>query len=411
MSAFRSTSRGVALGLGLALVASVVPAAQAQIAVSANDGRAKLEDGKVVVDKTGVDTITLIDLGATPPKAVGELPVPASVAGPPSSVALTPNEELALVTSALKHDPADPSKQIPNDVVSVVELNRASGVGGIVNRIRGKQAQPAYAPKIIATLTVGKGAAGITINRAGTLALVANRNEGTVSVLTIAGKTVTVLPEKIQLGDEKSGPSGIVISPDGRLALVTLDGEGANKIAILDIDGSKVTYSKRDLNAGLRPYGIDIDAKGEIAVVANIGRNLGDVDTVSVIDLKAKPIRVVNTVSVGQNPEGIKISPDGNYVAVSVMNGSNRPASAPYSSDKGKLVLLRRRGTELTRATDANVGRWCQGIVWSSNSRRVFVQCMVEQQVLGFSWNSSVLQPIGAVATKGGPAGIRTVEK
>ncbi len=74
-------------------------------------------------------------------------------------------------------------------------------------------------------------------------------------------------------------------------------------------------------------------------------------------------------------------------------------------------MLLRRRGTELTRATEANVGRWCQGIVWSSNSRRVFVQCMVEQQVLGFSWNASVLQPLGAVATKGGPAGIRTIEK
>ena len=411
MSAFGSASRGVALGFAIAIAAAASIDAQAQIAVSANDGRAKLEDGKVVVDKNGVDTITLIDLTATPPKVVGELPVPASVAGPPSSVVVTPDEELALVTSALKQDPADPAKQIPNDVVSVVELNRARGVGGLVDRLRGKQAAPAYAPKIIATLTVGKGAAGIAINRAGTLALVANRNEGTVSVLTIAGKTVTVLPEKIRLGDEKSGPSGIAITPDGRLALVTLDGEGANKIAILEIDGSTVTYAKRDLSAGLRPYGIDIDAKGEIAVVANIGRNLGDVDTVSVIDLKAKPIRVVNTVSVGQTPEGIKISPDGNYVAISVMNGTNRPSTAPYVSDKGKLILLRRRGTELTRATEANVGRWCQGIVWSSNSRRVFVQCMVEQQVLGFSWNASVLQPIGTVATKGGPAGIRTLEK
>jgi len=411
MSAFRSAARGITFGMALAIGATASTNTLAQIAVSANDGRAKLENGKVVVDKSGVDTITLIDLAATPPKAVGELPVPASVAGPPSSVALTPNEELALVTSALKHDPADPTKQVPNDVVSVVELNRASGVGGLVNRLRGKQAAPAFAPKVIATLTVGKGAAGIAINRAGTLALVANRNEGTVSVLTIAGKTVTVLPDKIRLGDEKSGPSGIAISPDGRLALVTLDGESANKIAILEIDGTTVTFAKRDLSAGLRPYGIDIDAKGEIAVVANIGRNLGDVDTVSVIDLKAKPIRVVNTVSVGQVPEGIKISPDGNYVAVSVMNGTNRASGAPYYSDKGKLVLLRRRGTELTRATETNVGRWCQGIVWSTNSRRVFVQCMVEQQVLGFSWNASVLQPIGAVATKGGPAGIRTSEK
>ncbi len=404
--------RAAVLGLALSVPGFFVGMAHAQIAVSANDGRMKLDNGKTIHDRAGVDTVTLIDLGTTPPKAVGELKVPASVAGPPTSVAVTPNEEIALVTAAQQPDPADPTKQVPADIVTVIELNKSGGVvGNLAARIRGKQAPPAYAPKVLATLKVGRGPSGITINRAGTLALVANRNEGTVSVLTIAGKTVAVLPDKIQLGDDKSGPSGIVIAPDGRTALVTMDGEGANKIAVLEIDGTKVTYTKRDINAGLRPYGIDIDAKGEVAVVANIGRGLGDADTISLIDMRAKPSRVVTTFTVGQTPEGIKLSPDGNYVAVSVMNGTNKPSDSPFFAAKGKLVILRRQGNQLSKVAEADVGRWCQGIVWSSNSKRVFVQCMVEQQVMGFSWNSSKLTSIGNVATSGGPAGIRTVEK
>ncbi|MFM9942920.1 MAG: YncE family protein [Hyphomicrobiaceae bacterium] len=408
----RTALRVMALGLACSLSAVALGTAQAQLAVSANDGRMKLNDGKTTHDKAGVDSVTLIDLAASPPKAVGEIKVPASVAGPPTSVAVTPNEEIALVTAAQQPDPADPSKQVPADILTVIELNKTGGVvGNIAARIRGKQAPPAYAPKVLATLKVGLGAAGVTINRAGTLALVANRNEGTVSVLTIAGKTVTVLPDKIKLGDDKSGPSGIVIAPDGRSALVTMDGEGANKIAVLEIDGTKVTYTKRDINAGLRPYGIDIDAKGEMAVVANIGRGQGDLDTISVIDLRLKPSRVVNTVTVGQTPEGIKISPDGNYVAISVMNGTNKPSDSPFFAAKGKLIILRRSGTQLTKVAEADVGRWCQGIVWSTNSKRVFVQCMVEQQVMGYSWNASKLAPIGNITTTGGPAGIRTVEK
>jgi DNA-binding beta-propeller fold protein YncE len=57
-------------------------------------------------------------------------------------------------------------------------------------------------------------------------------------------------------------------------------------------------------------------------VVANIGRGQGDSDTVSVIDLQAQPFRVVETVVVGQTPEGIALSPDGKLCAVVVMNGS-----------------------------------------------------------------------------------------
>ena len=307
-------------------------------------------------------------------------------------------------------DPADPTKTVPNDVVTVIDLNKTGGiVGNVAARIKGKAAPAPYEPKVLATLKVGKGAAGVSINKAGTLALVANRSEGSISVLEIKGKSVTVVGDKIKLGDEKSGPSAVVFAPDGKSALVSRDGD--NKISVLAIDGSKVTDTKREITAGMRPYGLDMAPKGDFAVVANIGTGSGDADTVSLIDMTAKPPRVVNTVTVGPTPEGIKISPDGNFVAVAVMNGTNKSADNPFYNDKGKLVVLRRQGRDLQRVTEADVGKWCQGIAWTANSRRLAVQCMAEEQLQVFSWNSRQLQSVGTVKTTGGPAGIRTAEK
>ncbi|MFX8351127.1 hypothetical protein ABTL64_19625, partial [Acinetobacter baumannii] len=80
-----------------------------------------------------------------------------------------------------------------------------------------------------------------------------------------------------------------------------------------------VKPTDRVISAGLRPYAIDIPKSGDVAVVGNIGLGGGDADTISVIDLKAVPPRVVNTVTVGQTPEGLKVSPDGKFIAVTVM--------------------------------------------------------------------------------------------
>ena len=64
----------------------------------------------------------------------------------------------------------------------------------------------------------------MSINRAGTLALVANRSEGTVSVFSIAGNMLT-RSARSTLGNEKSGPSHVAFTPDGKTALVTRDGD------------------------------------------------------------------------------------------------------------------------------------------------------------------------------------------
>jgi DNA-binding beta-propeller fold protein YncE len=368
-----------------------VPAAHGQLLLSTNDNKVELVNGAATVVKSPrPDTLTVIDTKSWPPKVVAELDVPGSVVGPPFSVAVAPDESIALVTANEKLDPSDATKRIANNTLSVVDLT-------------------ATPPRIVATLETGRAPAGVSINRAGTLALVANRGEGTVSVYTIQGKTVTPAG-KVAIADDKSGTSHVAIAPDGKLALVTRDGD--DRISVLSIDGAKVEYTKRDISAGLRPYGIDIASSGAFAAVANIGRGGGDADTVSIIDLKAKPPRVVSTLTVGQTPEGIKISPDGALVAAVVMNGSNKPKDSPFFNDGGKLVLLRVTGTDLSRVSEAPIGHWSQGAAFSPDGKHVFVGNMVEKDIQVLALDGTLLKDTGLrIAVKGGPAAIRFADK
>lgn len=363
--------------------------ADAQIAVSANDGKMRLVNGvATVVEQPRPDSVSIIDFASGTPRVRATIPAPASVVGPPVSVAITTDESIALVSSAMKLDPANPRRTVPDNRVSVIDL----------------KANP---PAVIATLEVGQGAAGLSIHPSGAFALVANRAEGTVSVLTISGRTVTV-GAKIAVGDPTSGPSHVVFTPDGKTALVSRDND--HKISVLAIEGTTVTYTRRDLNAGLRPYGIDVSTRGDVAVVANIGLGGGDADTISLIDVKAQPPRVVNTVSVGQTPEGIKMAPDGRHVAVVVMNGSNKPRNSPFFAERGSVIVYEVRGHELARIAEAPIGQWSQGAAWSADSRRLLVQNMVGDDIQVFGFEGGKLQEIGTLAMPASPAGIRTAE-
>jgi DNA-binding beta-propeller fold protein YncE len=391
MDRFRRPLPTQLLCTALLLVLTLVPMAAAQLAVSANDNKVSLVNGvATVVPNPPPDTVAIIDLKQFPPKILHEIEVPTSVVGPPLSVALTPDESLALVTAAMKINPDDPTKQIPDNRLSVIDL----------------QASP---PKVIATLETGKGPAGLSINRQGTLALVANRAEGTVSVFGIKGKEVSGVGA-VKLGDDKSGVSHVAISPDGKTAIVTRDGD--NTISVLAIDGLNVEYTKRDMSAGLRPYGAAISADGTVAVVANIGRGSGDADTVSVIDMTAKPPRVVETVTVGQTPEGIMLSPDGRLCAVVIMNGSNKPTDSPFYADHGKVLLYRVDQMKLTKMAEAPIGRWSQGVAFTPDSQYVLVQNMVEKDIMVFKIAGEKLEDTGQrLQVKGGAAAIRTAEK
>ena len=368
-----------------ALSASLATSAMAQIALSANDGKVRLDNGVVKTVPNNPDTVAIIDLGARPPRLLHEIEVPTSIVGPPSSVAISPDRSIALVTANMKLDPADPTKQIPDNRMSIIDL----------------KASP---PVVIGTVETGRGPAGVAIGPKGNIALVANREEGTVSVFAIDGKTLTALG-KVDFGNPKSGPSGISITPDGATALVTRDGD--NRISVVAIDRDKAEYTKRDMFPGQRPYGIEISTKGDVAVVANIGGGQGDADTISLIDMKAKPVRVVETVTVGQTPEGIAMSPDGKWVAVTVMNGSNKPLASPFYNPLGLLKLFKVVGKKLIYSSQVETGVWTQGIAFSADSKTLLVQNkeQKELQVLAIR-NNKVVDTKQRIAMKNGGAGI-----
>jgi len=373
--------------IALAAVACILatPAA-AQLAVSANDNK-QINTAGVgsVVPSPAPDSVSVIDLGVFPPKLVGEVAAPNSVVGPPNSVAVAPNEAYALVTAAMKKDPADAAKLVPDNRVSVIDLK---------------------ALKVVQTVEAGAGAAGIAINPQGTLALVANRSEGTVSVFTIRGMTLAPAG-KIALGKPDSGPSSVKFIGDGKRALVTRDGDST--LSMLAVDGDKVTATNRNFFAGIRPYGADVTPDGRYAVVANIGRGQGDHDTASLIDLAMNPPRTVDTITVGPTPEGIKISPNGKYAAVVVHNGSAAVPTSPFYNAFGKLVLLGISGGRLVRLSEERIGRWSQGAAFSADSNVVLVQNMVEKDAMVFRIELDQLRDTGhRIKLSGGGAGMGT---
>jgi DNA-binding beta-propeller fold protein YncE len=368
---------------GVVFVVALAGQADAQLVVSANESKMTLVDGvNTVMANPKPDTVTVIDLNGGAPRVVGEVQAPASVIGPPQSVAIAPDNSIALVTAATRIDPADPTQTAPDNTVTVVDL----------------RARPVA---VLATLHAGMGASGVAINGTGTLALVANRVEGTISVLTIRGRTVTVAG-KVDLGAPDSSPSSIAFAPDGRTAMVTRNND--NLLSLLDVKGATVNYAKHDIPLAPKPYAIDVSAKGDIAVVGHVS---GTNDPVILLDLTGPVPRVVGRATGGATIESVTLSPDGRYVAATIMNGSNTPASAPNHRDAGLLKIFRVSGLTLAPVTEIDTGHWCQGSVWKRDASMVLVECVNDRAIRMFRFDGRTLTAAGSIGINGGPAGIR----
>ncbi len=370
-----------------AVVASAAPAAAGRLIVSANDGKYPNVDGAYqIIVPPPPDTLTVLDASTFPPKVIGEVEVKHSVIGPPMGVALTPDETLALVSCPMDVDTsATPPKLVPANEVQVVDL--ATSPPTIVNRI----ALPSRP-------------CGLSISRSGRLALVAHPN-GTVSVLTISAGTVSVVGQ-VRVGDDKTNVGHVAISPDEKWALASKRAEGT--VAVLSIDGTKVEYTKRDVMVGQNPYGLDITADGKLGVVASTGLGQGDADIVSLIDMTARPIRAVDHFGVGQTPEGMALSPDGQWLAVTVMNGTNKPRSSPFHAEHGSLMLFALRGGRAVKVAEAPTGRNTQGVTFTPDGTHVIVQNYVERELAVYRLTARGVEDTGTrIPVRGYPASIR----
>jgi hypothetical protein len=105
------------------------------------------------------------------------------------------------------------------------------------------------------------------------------------------------------------------------------------------------------------------------------------------------------------------MSSDGKYVAVTVMNGSNRPKEHPAFNDFGLLQVYSVNGTTLRKVAQTKVGHWCQGAAFSKNNKTVVIQCMVEKNLQVFNFDGHNLKPASTVPLSGGGAGLRTAAR
>jgi DNA-binding beta-propeller fold protein YncE len=169
-----------------------------------------------------------------------------------------------------------------------------------------------------------------------------------------------------------------------------------------------VTKTPRDITPGLSPYAVNVTPDGKWAVVANMGSGQGDTDTVSLIDLQRQPFRLVDSIAVGQTPEGMQVSPDNRHVAVTVMNGSNKPDASPFRGP-GQLRLLRIENGRLRIVSTARIGTWSQGVAFSRDGRTLLAGNMIEHTVQVFRIDDTgALSDTGrSVRVFGGSAALR----
>ena len=373
---------------GLLLGLSV--SAQAQFLVIGDDNKLHWDDaGKPVFTEPGKDEVVIVDIkNRELPAIVATLPLMNTVIGPPTNLAVTPDESLALVANSLNYQPEGSGfKPTPDNRVYVIDLKAAP-------------------PKLIATVEVGKQPSGMAINRRGDLALIANRADNSISVLTINGQDVK-LADTISLGDTISA---VAITPEGEHALVTK--HAANKVAWLDINGQKVSYSKTDLAVGVWPYNVQITADGRFGLTANQGNGGapdGGAGSVSVIDLKANPPHLVDYVGVGPTPEGLAVSPTGSLAIALALNGSGAaPKGAWFAAPNSIVDVLATAGGNVRKVGTSKAGRLAEGIAFSPDGGYLYVADFIDSALRVYKVEGTEVRDTGKVLKlPGHPASMR----
>ena len=160
--------------------------------------------GNTILSPPGKDSVVILDL-ADPeaPKIVANLALKNSVVGPPVNVAIDPTNSIALVADSVDVvKDGDTLKQVPDDKVYVIDL----------------KASP---PRLVGAVQVGKQPSGLSFNPAGTLALVANRLDKSITVLSVKGTDVKPIGV-IDMGDVVSHVAFTPepLFPDSQIGLV-----------------------------------------------------------------------------------------------------------------------------------------------------------------------------------------------
>lgn len=388
MTPFRSNP-AAAFFLGVAFVAA--PGMCADLVVSAQDGKFVRVEGRATFPQPAPpDSLVVIDMSSFPPVIKGTVEgLEHTVQGPPQAVAITPDGKLAIVAAPTRYDYVA-KKELFDTFIQIVDI----------------EASP---PRMIAKLDVGAHTNGLSINRDGTLLLAAG-HDGTVKVLAIEGKNVRLL-DQVKVADKRL--SGISFTHDGKAAIVAQRDE--NGAAVLSVDGTSVKLTKERISTGVNPYAVDISSDGKWAIIGCTGtggRIVADADVVTLVDVSTRPFRAAQQISVPSTPEGVAISPDGRWIAVSSMAGSSLTPEDPGRNKIGKLVLFEIKDGWATKVNEVPGAEAAQGVVFSQDSKQLLLQMDVERAIGVFAVRDGKLVDTGErLKLAAGPVSIRSMPR
>ncbi len=362
-----------------------------QLVISGNENKLDLSAGSAqMISGAAADSVSILDFSQFPPKVQHIRGIRNSVIGPPSNIAITPDEKLALIASSLVAAPGDPTGYGPDTIIHVLDLTQDP-------------------PAVTSQLEAGRQPSGMSITRDGKYALVANRASGTVSLLGIEGKQVRLL-ETAAVCEPEESLSDVAITPDGRLAVASVNASGY--LAVLELEDGHLVATDRKLSVCGDPYRVVISPDGEFAFTAGSGQGTPDLDAVTVIDLKSDPIRTIDYVPVPPGPESMEISPDGKLIAVVLMAGSNLPEDDPRRTEQGILAILARRGPTFVKTQELPTGRIPEGVAFSPDGRYIIVQCHPEKRLWLFEIDGEDVRDTGErITVPGFPSSLRAADK
>lgn len=377
------------LSVVLLLAGDARAAEERSFLIAGLDGKTFFRAEGSVNGPNGHDGLAVIDI-ADParPRLAHVLGLDTSVYGPPTNLQITPDGRLGLVTSPVTMRQEGESWWAQgDDRLHVIDL----------------AAEP---PALIETIRVGRQPSGLAISKAGNVALVANREGRSVSVLAISGRSVRVVAE-VDVGAEAAA---VALAPDGRRAYVAKNKAGTVGILTL-ADGQWRHDPALDMPVGPGTYGLEVTPDGAFALSGNTGPapSDGHADTVALLRAgTARPV-VLDHIGIGDTAETLAISPDGRRAAIAVVKGSAAPQASPaYTPGSAAVLVGIGPAGRLRYLSEAPAGAVVQGIAFDPSGDYVYIGNYTDRSLGVYRIEGETIRETGfRLALPGQPASLR----